>query len=63
MQWHTLKQDLEPTNNSDYCLYIAFSLDLSLGWSCPIRVDKPLLRKAFSLQGKEFPVSCFIVMV
>lgn len=58
MQWHTLKQDLEPTNNSDYCLYIAFSLDLTLGWSCPIRVDKPLLRKAFSLQGKDFPVSC-----
>lgn len=55
IQWHTLKRDTEPS--SDYALYMAFSLDPRSGWSCPVRVDKPFLRKPVSLRGKGEPLA------
>ncbi|CAG9772920.1 unnamed protein product [Ceutorhynchus assimilis] len=52
MQWFMLKNDSE-SSNADYVLYISFSVNPAAGWSCPIRVDKPLLRKAFAVQNNQ----------
>ncbi|XP_050295994.1 intermembrane lipid transfer protein VPS13B [Anthonomus grandis grandis] len=57
MQWYMLKSDSE-TSGTDYVLYVSFSADPELGWSSPISVDKPLIRKAFALscKGVSMPV-------
>lgn len=51
-----LKQDGDSTN-TDYVLYIAFSVNPTSGWSCPIRIDKPLVRIGFSVQKRDLSVS------
>ncbi|XP_060527776.1 intermembrane lipid transfer protein VPS13B isoform X2 [Cylas formicarius] len=55
IKWYTLKQDGDSTN-SEYTLYIAFSLDQDLGWSCPIRVDKTLIRKSTAIMSHDVSV-------
>lgn len=36
---------------------MSFSLDPRSGWSCPVRVDKPFLRKPICLLGKDEPLA------
>ncbi|XP_066257341.1 intermembrane lipid transfer protein VPS13B isoform X1 [Euwallacea similis] len=50
IQWRTLKQDVE-SSNGEYIFYAAFSVNPCQGWSCPLRVDKPMLRKPICLLG------------
>nr|CAH7751442.1 unnamed protein product [Callosobruchus chinensis] len=68
IQWHTLTNKKGKTGNpsssgSNYALYMSFSIGDSKKcndhWSCPVRVDKPLLRKSFSLRTTE----CYSVPV
>ncbi|XP_074031826.1 vacuolar protein sorting 13B isoform X2 [Leptinotarsa decemlineata] len=54
IQWHTLNQELE--GNIDYALYVSFSIQPHLGWSCPLRVDKPFLRKSTCIKSSNFPI-------
>lgn len=41
---------------NDYALYLLFSVQPYLGWSCPIRVDKPLVRCSFSVTTNDSSV-------
>lgn len=36
---------------------MTFSLEPRSGWSCPVRVDKPFLRKSLCVFGKEEPLA------
>ncbi|KAJ8927596.1 hypothetical protein NQ314_019923, partial [Rhamnusium bicolor] len=54
IQWHILNKEYDSTG--DYVLYIAFCIKPELGWSCPMRVDKPLLRKSFCVMSDEQPI-------
>ncbi|CAG9819390.1 unnamed protein product [Phaedon cochleariae] len=53
IQWHTLTKE---DSTSDYALYISFSVQPDLGWSCPLRVDKPFLRKSFCIASTDHPI-------
>lgn len=35
---------------------MSFSLDPQSGWSCPVRVDKPFLRRSLCVFGRETPL-------
>lgn len=56
IQWLTIKNGTRCDCNAEYVLYMAFSVKPELGWSCPIRVDKPLLRKSFCVVSEEYPI-------
>ncbi|XP_030768330.1 vacuolar protein sorting-associated protein 13B-like isoform X2 [Sitophilus oryzae] len=55
VQWYIIKSPTE-TPTAEYNLYMTFSVDPKVGWSCPVRVDKHLVRKSFSVQTKQFSI-------
>ncbi|XP_076265664.1 vacuolar protein sorting 13B isoform X3 [Rhynchophorus ferrugineus] len=55
LQWFVVNLPVD-TANVEYALYMIFSVDPTLGWSSPIRVDKPLMRKSFSVQNQNLSI-------
>lgn len=48
--------NLDPDNydlNTNYALYVMFSLNSKLGWSCPLRVDQVVARKGICVKSSE----------
>lgn len=56
IQWQIINNGVDCDCNTEYALYMAFCVRPELGWSCPIRVDKPLLRKSFCVANEEHPI-------
>lgn len=54
LQWHTFHDEEE--YSGDYALYITFTVNADCEWSCPVRVDKNLLRKSLSVQTENSSV-------
>lgn len=61
MQWHAIGKNIDNIeSHSDFALYISFSTNPKFGWSCPIRVDKDLVRRSIVIQSPNSSVSCLI---
>ncbi|XP_072392830.1 intermembrane lipid transfer protein VPS13B [Diabrotica undecimpunctata] len=54
IKWHT---PINLSGFNEYALYFSFCLSADVGWSCPIRVDKPFLRKAFCVTSASHPLA------
>lgn len=48
MQWYIINADED--YSGDYALYITFTTNPKFGWSCPVRVDKNLIRRSLAMQ-------------
>ncbi|KAK4875062.1 hypothetical protein RN001_011484 [Aquatica leii] len=42
-----------PDTQSNFALYISISINLEYGWSCPVRVDKDLIRRNVAIQTEN----------
>lgn len=51
LQWYII--DNENDFIGDYVLYISFAVNAKFGWSCPVRVDKSLIRRSLSIQTEN----------
>lgn len=51
LQWYIIDNGDDYIGN--YALYIAFTTDLKLGWSCPVRVDKNLIRRSLAIRTES----------
>ncbi|XP_017781523.1 PREDICTED: vacuolar protein sorting-associated protein 13B [Nicrophorus vespilloides] len=59
IQWYSLGNNTE--DQSEYALYVSFASNGSHNWSCPIRVDKMLVRRSVSIQTEEMSVPVVLI--
>ncbi|CAG9862164.1 unnamed protein product [Phyllotreta striolata] len=58
IKWYTSAKS--SSNSNDYALYMSFCTDETSGWSCPIRVDRPFLRKSFCITATPHPIAALL---
>ncbi|KAL3274549.1 hypothetical protein HHI36_015930, partial [Cryptolaemus montrouzieri] len=55
-QWYNLEKQTDQNNSNEQVFYMASSLEPSLGWSKPLRVDEIFVRKTISVMSEVEPV-------
>ncbi|KAL3269016.1 hypothetical protein HHI36_008100 [Cryptolaemus montrouzieri] len=55
-QWYNLEKQTDQNNSIEQVFYMAFSLEPSLGWSKPLRVDEIFVRKTISVMSEVEPI-------
>lgn len=54
LQWYIIDSDND--FSGDYALYVSFAINIKFGWSCPVRVDKNLVRRSLSMKTDSMSV-------